>query len=218
MSCCSSCAQGYGCESEMSFPTLLGGLMGALVAPGSVVRVGFAYNYDSTSAGVEAERQGAGWLQQAIAGQLQAVGVFSSVSVYVQQPQYGNFQDGYITVQLTTREQQSDPEIVGDTVQYAIQAYAPGISIERRDAVVIDSIPASAVGQSGVAQVTQQQQVNSNIGGSSQCNWDTQSIGDYLACQFGISSPVGGIAAGTVAGALGLLLIGGAALILLKRF
>jgi len=171
----------------------LDGLMGQLLEAGSIARVGFAYNYDWTSTGVEAEKQGAGWLRSVVITQLQALDVFGSINVSVQPPAYQGFQDGYITVQVALKDAQSNPTNIGDMAQFAIQNYAPGIVIKRRDQVVIDhAAPGS------VAQVTPQQQQQSPLptGQPSRCVWETMSFGDYVACQLGITSPIGGMGVG----------------------
>lgn len=205
MSCC--------CDSGMN------GLMGQLVKAGSRVRVGFEYSYDWTPEGIEAERQGPNWLRSAVVTQLQALGVFSSIDVAVQPPSYQNLVDGYITVQVALKDDQSEPANVGDAAQYAIQTYAPGIYIQRRDQVVIDYIPPAEVGKSGVAQVTPRQQTNQNVQqpSQSQCNWDTQGFGDYIACQLGITSPFGGIAVGSVGALVGVGVLTLLAVVVLKR-
>lgn len=210
MGCCYGCESGMGCESGLYG---LSGLMGQLLESGSIARVGFAYNYDWTQAGVDAERQGPGWLRSAVITQLQALDIFSSINVSVQPPAYQNFQDGYITVQVALKDAQGSPSHIGDTAQYAIQAYAPGIAIKRRDQVVIDyAAPGS------VAQVTPQQQSPlPSPQGQSQCNWDQLSFGDYVACQLGISSPIGGVGIGAMGALLGVGVITLLAVVLLKR-
>jgi hypothetical protein len=51
----------------------------------------------------------------------------------------------------------------------------------------------------------------------SQCDWHKLSFGDYLACQIGITSPIGGVAAGTVGGVVGALFLGLIAIAFIKR-
>lgn len=216
MSCCGGCQSGGGCETVLDGLyglSGLNGLMGQLLSAGSIARVGFAYNYDMSQAGVDAERQGASWLRSAILTQLQALGVFSSINVSIQPPAYQGFQDGYITVQVTLNDDQSSPANIGDMAQFAIQNYAPGIVIKRRDQVVIDyAAPGS------VAQVTPQPTPQPlPPGQQSRCVWETMSFGDYVACQLGITSPIGGVGVGAFGA---LIAVGVGALVLvtvLKR-
>lgn len=208
MSCC---CDTY--ESGLYGLNGLSGLMGQLLAEGSQVRVGFAYNFESTSAGVNADRQGPGWLRSAIVTQLQYLDIFSSINVDVKPPAYQNFQDGYITIQVTLKDAQGSPSHIGDTAQYAIQAYAPGIFITRRDDVVIDYAAPGSVAQ----RTPQQQQLPSPPGQASQCRWETMSFGDYVACQLGISSPIGGIGIGAMGALVGVGVITLLAVVLLKR-
>jgi len=208
VSCC--------CDNNYTLDGLYGlsglnGLMGQLLKTGSVMRIGVAYNYDWTSSGVEAEKQGAGWLRSAILTQLQALGVFSSINIDVKPPQYQGFQDGYITVQVTISDDQSGPQNVSDMVQYAITAYAPGITISRIEHA-IDYVAPGSVAQPTPPPV---QQLPQPLGQPSRCSQYSMFTGDWVACQLGITP-----AAGMAAGALGtLVLFGGilAAVVLLKR-
>lgn len=217
MGCCNDCESGLGnCGSGLS--GLYGldglhGLMGELVAAGSVVRVGFAFEMANTDYGLNSEAQGFQNVASALRQHLLELGVFSSVSVTVNPPQYFGLQDGYITVQATTADGQSDPRNVGDMAQYKLSDYTLGVIVTKRDSEVIDFVPPSAVGQPGVAQVTRPPQTNTNQPppSSGACNWQTQRWYDYAACQLGITSPIGGVTAGAVGG---LLAVGVGALIL----
>jgi hypothetical protein len=222
MSCCVGCQSGMGCCGSSDLAGLYGlsglnglnGLMGDLLAPGSQARVGFAFNYSLAWDADETAAMGAGSIQSAIYNQLASLGVFSSISVTVN-PMPAFLSDGYILVYATAKDGQSNPENIGDMVQYAIQQYVPRVLITRRDPVKIDYVPPEAQGKAGVAQPSQTQQLPQSQPG--QCNWDTQSFGDYVACQLGISSPIGGVGVGAV-GALVAVGIGTLILVaVLKR-
>lgn len=235
MSCC--------CESTHP---LLGALMGGLLAKGSLVRVGFAYNYAWNPQGVDAEQLGIEWIRLTLTNDLIEFGVFDSVTVTVKPTAYQNFQDGYITVQGITSTQHSDPENIGSIVQNEIQTYLPGISIQDRDAVQIDSVPQTARGKSGVTQVTpptgQNQPGQPPPSGKcpagyydagwlwtdckplpasgvppGECSLNTQDFGDWVACQLGIKSTVGGMAAGAAGAMVGVGILTLLAVVLLKR-
>ena len=216
MGCCNECESGYGCDSGLYG---LSGLMGELLAPGSRLRVGFAYNYSRAYDGDETEAMGPGYIQTGLVNQLNALGVFSGVSVDVKMPEYFDLQDGYITVHVTTLDGQDNTDNVAGMIQYAIQQYLPRILVTKYHGTTIDFVPTEVVGKPGVAQVTRPPQQQSTLppGQPSQCNWSTQSFGDYVACQLGISSPIGGIAAGTIGGLAAAAIIGLGAIVLLKR-
>lgn len=182
----------------------LGGLnrlMGALLAPGSQVRVGFAYETVATQSQINQGLERPVYIQDMLRNSLLESGVFDSVSVTVSPPPVSFITDGYILVQGVTRNQQSDPNTIGLIVQNFIAQALPAISVTRRDPVVIDAIPASAQGRSDTAQPNWQQytpQAQQQQAQAGECNWDTQSFGDYIACQLGISSPIGGVGVGAV--------------------
>ncbi len=222
MSCCSGCESGYGCESGLSGLyglDGLSGLMGELLAPGSRLRVGFAYNYSRAYDGDETEAMGPGYIQSGLSNQLNALGVFSSVSVTVKMPEYFDLQDGYITTHLTTKDGQSDPENVAGMIQYAIQQYLPRILVTRYDGTTIDFVAPDVVGKPGVAQVTRPPQQQSTLPPSppGACNWSAMDFGDYIACQLGIKSPLGGVTAGAAGALVGVGVITLLAVVLLKR-
>lgn len=191
----------------------LNGLMGQLLTAGSAMRVGVAYNFDWSSTGVEAERQGPNWLRSAILTQLQSLGIFSAINVAVQPPGYLGFVDGYITVQLSLSEDQSAPQNVTDMVHYAIATYAPGIVINRIEHAI------DQVGAGSVAQVTPQQtpQTNTNPPPPGACQWETMKFGDWVACQLGIKDAIGGVAAGATGALIGVGVITLLAVVVLKK-
>jgi hypothetical protein len=203
MSCCQGCQSGMGCCESSGLSGLYGlnGLMGALLAPGSQVRVGFAYETNATQSQINQGLERPIYIQDMLRNSLLGAGIFDSVSVTVTPPPVSFLTDGYILVQGITRGQQSDPNNIGQIVQSFIAQALPAISVTRRDPVVIDAVPASAQGQSNIAQPNWQQytpQAQQQQAQAGECNWDTQSFGDYVACQLGISSPIGGVGVGAV--------------------
>lgn len=222
MSCCEGCQSGMGCCESSGLAGLFGlnGLMGALLAPGSQVRVGFAYETVATQSQINQGLERPVYIQDMLRNSLLEAGVFDSVSVTVSPPPVSFLTDGYILVQGITRSQQSSPDNIGQIAQSFIAQALPAISVTRRDPVVIDAIPANAQGQSNIAQPNWQQytpQAQQQQAQAGECNWDRQSFGDYLACQIGITSPIGGIAAGTVGGLAGALILGLIAIAVIKR-
>ena len=222
MSCCSGCESGYDCGSGLSGLyglDGLSGLMGELLAAGSRIRVGFAYNYSRAYDGDETEAMGVGYIQSGLSNQLNALGVFSSVGVAVKMPEYFDLQDGYITVSLTTADGQDNTDNVAGMIQYAISTYLPRILITRYDGTTIDHVPLEAQGKPGVAQVTRPPQQQSILPPSppGACNWSAMDFGDYIACQLGIKSPLGGVATGAAGALVGVGVITLLAVVLLKR-
>lgn len=227
MGCCSSCESGlYGCESDL--PGLSGlygldgltGLMGELLAPGSRIRVGFNFTMANTDYGLAAEEQGFQNVRSALRQHLQELGIFSSVNVTVTPPQYLNIVDGYILVEGTVSDGQDNPRNIGDAAQYKLSSdYRLGIIITTRDPEMIDYVPPEAQGKPGVAQVTQQpqQRDSSPPAQPGDCVWSQMSFGDYVACQLGIKSPLGGVTAGAAGALVGVGVITLLAVVLLKR-
>lgn len=206
MSCCQGCQSGMsGCCNDYSLAGLYGlsglnGLMGALLVSGSQVRVGFAYESVATQSQINQGLERPVYIQDMLRNSLLEAGIFDSVSVTVSPPPISFVTDGYILVQGTTRGQQGDPNNIGLIVQNFIAQALPAINVTRRDPVVIDAVPTSAIGRSDVAQVNAQQYApqNQQQNQSQECDWDKLSFGDYVACQLGITSPIGGIGAGAV--------------------
>jgi hypothetical protein len=203
MSCCQGCQSGMGCCESSGLSGLYGldNLMGALLAPGSQVRVGFAYESTATQSQINQGLERPVYIQDMLRNSLLEAGIFDSVSVTVSSPPVSFLTDGYILIQGATRGQQSDPSNIGQIVQSFIAQTLPAISVTRRDPVVIDAVPASAIGRADIAQVNAQQytpQAQQQQAQAGECNWDQQSFGDYIACQLGISSPIGGVGVGAV--------------------
>lgn len=203
MSCCEGCQSGLSgcCGSGLSGLYGLDNLMGALLAPGSQVRVGFAYETVATQSQINQGLERPVYIQDMLRNSLLEAGIFDSVSVTVTPPPVSFLTDGYILVQGITRGQQGDPDNIGQIIQSFISQALPAIRTTRRDPVVIDAVPANAQGQSNIAQPNWQQytpQAQQQQAQAGECNWDTQSFGDYIACQLGISSPIGGVGVGAV--------------------
>jgi hypothetical protein len=203
MECCQGCQSGMGCCESSGLAGLFGlnGLMGALLAPGSQVRVGFAYESTATQSQINQGLERPVYIQDMLRNSLLEAGIFDSVSVTVTPPPVSFLTDGYILVQGITRGQQSSPDNIGQIVQSFIAQALPAISVTRRDPVVIDAVPASVQGRPDTAQPNWQQytpQAQQQQAQAGECNWDTQSFGDYIACQLGISSPIGGVGVGAV--------------------
>lgn len=202
MSCCKGCQSGMGCcGSGLSGLYGLDNLMGALLAAGSQVRVGFAYESVATQSQINQGLDRPVYIQDMLRNSLLEAGVFDSVSVTVSPPPVSFLTDGYILIQGINRGQQSNPDNIGLTVQNFIAQALPAIAVTRRDPVVIDAIPASAQGRSDVAQPNWQQytpQAQQQQAQAGECNWDRLSFGDYIACQLGITSPLGGVGVGAV--------------------
>lgn len=194
----------------------LNGLMGALVAAGSEVKVGFAYNIQTTS---EEAFQGYGepaYIQEVLRGALLGSGAFSSVAVIVN-PEASIFQNGYILIQGILYTDQVMPEEVGNVAEGLIREYLPTIQIKRRDAVWVLSRPANRLDATAPFDPTQTGQQNQLPGQPGECKWSELDFGDYLACQLGIKGTVGGMAAGAMGALVGVGVLTLLAVVLLKR-
>jgi hypothetical protein len=205
-------------QSELSGLYGLNGLMGALLAPGSQMRVGFAYDIVGSGAQIMAGQSEAAYIQNTLTGNLLEFGIFDSVVVTVSPPPMSFFTDGYILVQGVTRNQQNDPNNIGSIVERQIIDYLPAIRITRKDPVVIDAVPTQAQGRSDIAQPNWQQYApQAQQGRLGECNWDQQPFGDYVACQLGISSPLGGVGVGAAGALIGVGVLTLLAVVLLRR-
>lgn len=195
----------------------LNGLMGALVAAGSEVKVGFAYNIQTTS---EEAFQGYGepsHIQEVLRGALLGSGLFSSVAVIVN-PEASIFRDGYILIQGTLYTDQVMPEEIGNITEDLIREYLPTIQIKRRDPVHVLSAPANRPEATRPFDPTRPGgQQNQLPGQPGECNWSQMSFGDYVACQLGIKSPLGGVGVGAAGALVGVGVITLLAVVLLKR-
>ncbi len=222
MSCCVGCQSGMGCCNDYSLAGLYGlnglnGLMGALVAKGSRVRAGFEYQSNASIAQHNAGEDTAATIQEVLAGAMLGSGVFSQAFVQVNEPAWMGLQHGYITASGTTYGDVNDPYEISNVIAGLIQTYLPVLTVTRRDPVAIDYVPPEAVGKPGVQQVydPSQQQNQNQPNQPSKCDWNKLSVGDYVACQLGIT-PTAGIAAGAIGS---LVLVGGilALVVFLKR-
>jgi hypothetical protein len=196
----------------------LDGLLGALVVSGSRVRAGFEYQSNASIAEHNAGEDTAATIQEVLSGAMLGSGVFRDAFVQVNEPAWMGLQHGYITASGTTYQDVNDPYEISNLIAGLIQSYLPVLTVTRRDPVAIDYVPPEAARRSGVQQVydpSRQQQNQNQFGQPSKCDWDKLSIGDYVACQLGIT-PTAGIAAGAVGT---LVLVGGvlALLVFLKR-
>lgn len=218
MSCC--------CDSSQY--QLLGGLlerplMGDLLAKGSRVRAGFEYQSRATSAESIEGYDSPLYIQEVLTGAMLGSGKFESAFVEVKAPGWAGFQNGYITAMGTTFVDIGDPFEVSPIIHDLIQEYLPTVAVTRRDAVAIDSIPQAQVGKPNVQQVydpsrsqtqTQNQKPPPPPG---ECDWDTQTFGDYIACQLGIKGAVSGLTAGATGAILGVGVLTVLAAVLLRR-
>lgn len=220
MSCCSGCQSGSNCES-FGLSGLYGldglaGLMGALVAAGSEVKVGFAYNVSATS---EQQFQGEttpAYIQKVLRGALLGSGLFSSVAVIIN-PEASIIRDGYILIQGLLYTDQVMPEEVGNIAESLIREYLTAIHMTRRDAVWVLSRPANRPEATAPFNPTQTGQQNQLPGQPGECKWATMDFGDYLACQLGIKGTVGGMAAGAMGALVGVGVLTLLAVVVLKR-
>lgn len=208
MSCCQSCSQGHGCESGLSG---LAGLLGALtIAAGSEVKIGFEFNLTAT---IQEANQGAadpGFMREVIAGSV--YGIFDSVNVTIQSPAYAGLQNGYILIQGRLWQDVASVTDLESAIERAVSDTDLPIQITRRDPLAVLSVPSNRQNIQQPFDTSVQQQTQPG-----QCNWAQQSIGDYVACQLGISSPIGGVAAGTFGGLAAAGVIALLAVVFLKR-
>lgn len=201
MSCCSGCQSGMGCcGSGLSGLYGLDRLMGALVASGSRVRAGFEYQSNASIAEHNAGEDTAATIQQVLTGAMLGSGVFSQAFVQVNEPAWMGLQHGYITASGTTYADVNDPYEISNLIAGLIQDYLPVLTVTRRDPVAIDYVPPNAVGKPGVQQVydPSRQATQNQSGQPGECKWDQLSFGDFIACNLGITSPIGGIGVGAV--------------------
>jgi hypothetical protein len=208
MSCCNSCSQGYDCESG-----LMSGLMGALVASGSEVKIGFEYGSTATSAQSIAGEDDPAWIRQVITQALLGVGLFDVVNVVVTPPAYAGLQHGYILVQGRLKQDAGSVIDLESAIEQIVSSEYLPITLTRRDPLAVLSVPQ---GRTNIQQPFDTTQPPSGQPGA--CNWDTMSFGDYFACQLGIKSPIGGVGAGAVGGLAAAGLLALVAIVVLKRF
>lgn len=200
----------------------LGALAGYLVA-GSRIRVGFRVN-----AGDDAmPNYSVDDIANTIEGCLYNTGSFNYVRAYVQPEDI--FTGAYVTIEAEPYHDFAQAEDVGGFIQQTLAYCFPQLSIKKRDAVVVDYVPASAANNPNVQQPTSSPSgsgqkcppgfydngwfgVNcvplpTNNPASNKCDFSNQSWSDYLACQLGIK-PSQAALAGVVVGLVGIIAIG----------
>jgi len=172
------------------------GHLGDILAAGSVARVGFQIRTNAAM-----PENDPTYLQNAVEGCLYQSGAFYTVTT---QFAPGYLQD-YLAIQGRTTFDFSQTEDFGGFVQQVIQSCLPNLTINRRDAVVVDSIPSDQAG----AQGTQQPNWNDyreTPKPKKDCSkltaWD-----DWIACQLGVSTSQA-VAVGVLGALLGVVLIG----------
>lgn len=206
MSCCSNCQSGMGCCESFGLSglyglnNLMGDLMGALIASGSRVRAGFEYQTTSSIAQRNAGEDSAATIQDVLSGAMVGSGVFRDAFVQVKEPGWGGLQNGYITASGTTYTDVGDSYEISNLIAGLIQSYLPVLRVTRRDPVYIDYVPPEATSKPGVQQIYNEGTVRppGQPPKPGECKWDDLSFGDYIACQLGISSPIGGVGVGAV--------------------
>jgi hypothetical protein len=188
--------------------------MGALVAAGSEVKVGFAYNVSATS---EQQFQGEtapAYIQEVLRGALLGSGLFSSVAVIVN-PEASIVRDGYILIQGLLYTDQAMPEEVGNIAEDLIREYLTAIQIQRRDPVWVLSRPANRPDATAPFNPTQTGQQNQLPPG--ECDLGKQDFGDWVSCMLGIDSPLGGVGIGAAGALIGVGVLTLIAVVVLKR-
>jgi hypothetical protein len=159
------------------------GLMGALIAAGSEVKIGFEYGSTATSAQSINNEDSPGWIRDVITGVLS--GYFDSVNVTVTPPAYAGLQHGYILIQGRLWQDVNSVIDLESGIESAITNYSGlPITLTRRDSLHVLSVPQNRPGVQQPFDPTRTQQ----SGQPGKCNWDTQSIGDYLSCQLGLDT------------------------------
>lgn len=202
MSCCVGCQSGMGCCSSglsgLYALDGLSGLMGALVASGSRVRAGFEYQSRASIAQHNAGEDSTATIQDVLSGAMLGSGIFRDAFVQVNEPAWGGLQNGYITAQGTTYTDVNDPYEISTLIAGLIASYLPVLTVTRRDPVYVDYVPPEAATRPGVQQIYNEGTIRPGQQQQGECNWDQQSFGDYIACQLGITSPIGGVGVGAV--------------------
>lgn len=144
MSCC--------CDQQ----PLLGTLMGAMLAKGSRVRLGFAYDiYNPGGVTDPSADDNPSYISEVIYSALMTSGDFEvgTLDVRVTPSAYLGLQDGYILIQGVIGRDKGDPRDIENAVLWAIRNNLPVIDITRRDPIIIDYVPPTQAGNPNVAQV-----------------------------------------------------------------
>lgn len=169
--------------------------MGNLIT-GSLIRVGFEYGIDRSAGDLSA----LSYFQDALIGCLYDSGAFSDLNIQIST---GWLHD-YMTITGITAFDFAQREDIGGYIQDVIQGCLPFVSISRRDAVIVDAIPQTQIGQAGVEQP--EAGLSTGAPRSGQCDWNQMKISDYFACQFGVT-PTSAAVIGVGVGLLGVVLI-----------
>lgn len=220
MSCCGSCQSSGSCESHdlagLYGLSGLNGLMGAIVAAGSEVKVGFAYNISATSQEQFQGETTPAHIQEVLRGALLGSGLFSAVAVIVN-PEAAIYRDGYILIQGLLYADQVMPEEVGNIAESLIREYLPAIHMTRRDAVWVLSRPANRPDATAPFNPTQTGQNNVIPPPPGKCDLGKQDFGDWVSCMLGIDSPLGGVGVGAAGALVGVGVLTLLAVVILKR-
>lgn len=158
----------------------LGRLMGALLPAGSQVKTGFEIDPGFLSTYSTAD------LQNIIEGCVYSTGGFDAVNVGITSEGFYT-RNLYVVVAVTTTDDHAALEDVGMWIQGAIQACAPDLTILRK----YDTVGQGATDSQGnpLPQGNQPPSGTPPGGAPGQCSWATsKSLGDYLACEFGVST------------------------------
>lgn len=179
-------------------PTIAGlGYLGSILAAGSVARVGFQIR--TNAAYPESDPA---FLQNAVEGCLYNSGAFYEV-----QTQFSSgWLNDYLAIQGRTTFEFSQTEDFGGYVQQVIQSCLPQLEIVKRDAVVVDSIPADQANAQGTQQPNWQDYRGTPEKPKTDCS-KVQAWDDWIACQLGISTSQA-VAVGVIGTLLGVVIIG----------
>lgn len=142
MSCC--------CDVQSG----LGGL-GAMLAAGSKVRLGFAYDIANYSGVADpSANDNPSYISEVIHSALLASADwdFASLNVSVTPSAYLGLQDGYILIQGTINRDKGSPGDIEDEAYWVIRNNLPALDITRRDPIIIDYVPPAYANNPTVAQ------------------------------------------------------------------
>lgn len=161
----------------------MSGLLGGLMLPGgstirSGLHLGAIVNFFSWSGTAAIEQA-----RQAIEDCLWGSGIFGELSVQLLDMPTEN----YLLVAGRTNYDFADKDDVSGAIQDAIQSCGVDVTIKSRDAVAVDSIPENYANVADVAQPGDYRGAPRSPSGS-KCDWNSQTLGDYLACQFGVTT------------------------------
>jgi hypothetical protein len=160
--------------------TGLGWLMGGLLPANSQVKTRLQIQVDAPLGITQSIADG---LQNTIEGCVYATGGFSSVTVLIDW--HYIYDVVWAVVAVTTVNDHADIEDVGAWIQGAIQACVPDVTVVSRD----NTVGVGATDSAGNPLPQGNNPPVNNPQSPGTCNWATsKSVGDYLACQFGVST------------------------------